>query len=281
LLLQLFYYLHQYVGFYFKPKGDQTVKLQIPPPQQVSLFVPSKYDILIYGPNGTGKTIFGATWSEAGNVLFADSDEGILSVRTSTIVQHKDRIFHVPVKDSSEDPHVKIPIGYLTVKQILTDLKETREYGEIRPKTVVLDSATTLGAFAMTHTLFVNKRLEPVLKDWGNQMKRLTDLIMLARSIPDINFIFIAHEQYTKDEISGQIWCLPLITGKLAAQLGLYFDEVYHAVVQQVGDKSKYLLQTKPTGIITAKSRFDLPSPIPNHYSSIAGSIEKLKGDKK
>lgn len=254
------------------------MKLQIPPPQQVSLFVPSKYDILIYGPNGTGKTEFAATWAELGPVLFADADEGILSVRTSPRLKNRDRIYHVPVKDTSDDPHVKIPIGFLTIKQIFEDLKSTGEYGGIKPKTVVLDSATTFGTFAMTRTLFVNKRLEPVLKDWGNQMKRMTDLIMLARSIPKMNFIFIAHEQYTKDEISGQIWCLPLITGKLAAQIGLYFDEVYHSMVQQVGTESKYLLQTKPTGIITAKSRFDLPSPMPTHYNSIKGSIEKLKG---
>jgi len=253
------------------------VKLQIPQPQQISLFIPTKYDILIYGPSGSGKTEFAGTWAEAGNVLYADTDGGILTLKTSPRLLHKDKIYAVTVVDASADSHVPNPIGFLTVKQMLTDIKETGKYGDIKPKTIVIDSATTTGDFAMTHTLFVNKRVEPVIRDWGHQMQRITELVTLARSILDVNFIFIAHEQYLADKISGQIWCLPLVTGKLAGRISLYFDEVYHSSVMPVGDGSKYLLETKPSGLITAKSRFDLPSPIPTHYSSIKGSIEKLK----
>lgn len=253
------------------------MKLQIPQPQQVSLFIPTKYDIMVYGPSGSGKTEYGGTWSEHGTVLMADADNGILSIKASPRIKHKDRIYRVPITDKADDPHIKQPIGYLTIKQIVEDVAATGMYGNVKPATIILDSATTIGTFAMSHTLFVNKRAEPVLRDWGQQMKRMIDLVTLARSIKDVNFIYIAHEQYTKDEISGQIWCLPLITGKLAAQISLYFDEVYHSKVMQVGDKSQYVLETKPTGIITAKSRFDLPSPVPTHYDSIKGSIEKLK----
>lgn len=254
------------------------MKLQIPQPQQVSLFIPTKYDIMVYGPNGSGKTEYAGTWSELGTVLLADADDGILSIKVSPRIKHKDRIYRVPIVDKPEDPHILQPIGFLTIEQIIKDVAATGMYGNVKPKTIVLDSATTIGQYAMSHTLFVNKRVEPVLRDWGQQMKRMVDLILLARSIKDVNFIYLAHEQYTKDEISGQIWCLPLITGKLAAQIGLYFDEVYHSKVMQVGTEVKYILETKPTGIITAKSRFDLPSPVPTHYNSIKGSIEKLTG---
>lgn len=253
------------------------MKLQIPQPQQVSLFIPTKYDIMVYGPSGSGKTEYGGTWGELGTVLMADADDGILAIRASPRLKCKDQIWRVPIVDEAEDPHILQPVGFLTIEQIVKDVKTTGMYGNVKPRTIILDSATTIGAYAMSHTLFVNKRVEPVLRDWGHQMKRMVDLITLARSIKDVNFIYIAHEQYTKDEISGQIWCLPLITGKLAAQISLYFDEVYHSKVMQVGDQSKYLLETKPTGIITAKSRFDLPSPVATHYNSIKGSIEKLK----
>lgn len=254
------------------------MKLQIPQPQQVSLFIPTKYDIMVYGPNGSGKTEYAGTWSELGTVLLADADDGILSIKASPRIKHKDRIYRVPITDKPEDPHIHQPIGFLTIEQIIKDVADTGMYGNVKPKTIVLDSATTIGQYAMSHTLFVNKRVEPVLRDWGQQMKRMVDLILLARSIKDVNFIYLAHEQYTKDEVSGQIWCLPLITGKLAAQIGLYFDEVYHSKVMQVGTEVKYMLETKPTGIITAKSRFDLPSPVSTHYNSIKGSIEKLTG---
>ena len=101
-------------------------------------------------------------------------------------------------------------------------------------------------------------------------------MIELGISLP-CNFIVLAHEQFVKDELTGRVWCLPLITGKYAYRIGGDFDEVYYATVKpNPQGKEVYSLETKPSGIITAKSRLDLPATIPTHFSSIVGKIEQL-----
>lgn len=251
--------------------------------QSISDYTPSKYQILIYGPSGTGKTIFGASWAASGNVLLIDSDNGVLSVRTApeNILpgEFKSRIFPLRVEEFPNG--AKTPQGYLTVHKAIEEIAATGEYDGTQISTIVLDSLTTLSEMILAQTVRVNGRVEPILKDWGQQMDKLVKLINRARSIQDVNFIAIAHEQYTKDEISGRIWCLPLITGKLAAKISLYFDEVYHTMVQQKGDKHEYLMNTKATGLITAKSRFNLPSPAPTGYAVLKGRIEQLKTSSK
>jgi len=255
--------------------------ITIPDPVNLNLFVPTKYDVLIFGGPKTGKTEFAGTWAEAGDVLYIDSDDGILTLRTSSRipVNLKENIYFVPVSDKSADPHVKQPIGWITIREVVKSLANTGAYADIEPKTVVIDSLTTASDYALSYTLHVNKHTgqQPTLPDWGRQMREITELITEARALNKINFICIAHEQYAKDELSGKVWCIPLVTGKLAHRMGLYFDEVYYAHIRAMGDKHEYKLNTKGSGLITAGSRFDLPNPIPTHYSSIKGAIEKIK----
>jgi len=256
--------------------------------QNIMTYVPTKYQVLIYGQSGTGKTTFGASWAKAvqgpalsgkGGILFLDSDEGIISIITAppNVITDdmKKHIFHAPIIEYP--PEAKTPQGYLTVQKAIDSIADTGEYEGCRPHTIVLDSITTLSEMILNHVVRMNGRVEPVLKDWGQQMDKITKLINRARGIQDVNFIAVAHEQYTKDEMSGRIWCLPMVTGKLAPKIGLYFDEVYHTTVFQKGDKHEYVMHTKATGLITAKSRFNLPSPCPTTFLSLKGKIEDLQ----
>jgi len=125
--------------------------------------------------------------------------------------------------------------------------------------------------------LFTNKHVgrQPTQPDWGQQMAKLVELITTAKNL-NINFLCIAHEQYRKDEISNHAWCLPLVTGKLADRLSLYFDEVYHSFIRQEGKNKLYLLRTKGTGLITAKSRLDFKEEIPSDAEILIKEFEKL-----
>jgi len=245
-------------------------------------YCPDAYNILIYGKNGSGKTEFAATWAEAGNVLYLDSDNGILTIKASSRIplEYKHRIKRVLVFDKSADPHIKIPVGYSIVKSVFDSLVTTGEFGGFKPVTVVVDSATTLTEYTLRHVLTSNRKApdaKPTQPDWGDLQNLTRGLINAGRALPSVNFIWIAHEKFDKDELSGRTWCLPLMVGQLAQQIGGYFDEVYHTDVFQVGTSHEYKMDTKATGLITAKSRLDLPSPIPTHYRSIKGSLEKLQ----
>lgn len=258
------------------------MQLTIPNPQSVNDYLPDSYNALIYGPSGTGKTEFWATWAEAGEVLGLDSDNGIVTIKASPRIppELKTKIKFVTIVDKSCDPHVKVPIGWDTIKSVIESVATTGKFGDCQPKTIVIDSLTTASAMAMTWVLNQNRKaidVQPTLPDWGRQVEELKRTVNMGRSIKNVNFICVAHEQYEKDELSGRVWCLPLVTGKFAQQIGGYFDEVYHAKVDQAGDKHLYKLDTKATGLITAKSRLDLPTPIATHYSSLKGSLERLQ----
>jgi len=250
--------------------------IQLPDPIQLSRFAPQSLNILCYGRNGTGKTEFAGTAPKP--ILFIDTDKGITTVLSSPRITDKDKIFMVPINDQPDPQHpAPQPLGFLTIKQILSDISKTGKYGTVEPKTVVIDTLTTAASFAMSYVLYINKHTgqQPTLPDWGRQMRELTDMITTGVGLKQ-NFIVLAHEQYMKDELSGRIWCAPLVTGKMAMEIGLYFDELYHANVREVGGKHEYILETKASGLITAKSRLDLANPIPSHFASIMPTMDKL-----
>jgi hypothetical protein len=257
------------------------VKLTIPDPQQVSVTPPEFVDALVFGLSGTGKTEFAASWSLAGPVLFLDSDNGILSVATSPRLTstQRDLIFQVPITDKSQDSHYKKPVGFLSVKTILEQVSTNGEFAGIVPKTIVIDSLTTLSEMCMAYVLTNNSKsanAQPTLPDYGTQMRELLNIVHLGVG-SRANFICIAHQQFTKDELSGRIWCVPLVTGKLSQNLPAYFDEVYYARVRQSGNSHKYTLLTKPDGMIVAKSRLGLPAEIDSSYVSIKTILEGLQ----
>jgi len=257
------------------------MKLQLPEPTQLKLFKPSKYDVLVYGKTGTGKTRFSGSWADAGPLVYIDTDEGMTSLKGPETKQ--DNIFRVPIQNQSEDKHLPGPIGWPTVLGVVKLLNEegvypTQTHGDIKPKTLVVDSLTTASQYCLDWVLYTNKHVgqQPTQPDWGKLRNNLINMINYGRTMKNINFILVCHQQYLKDELSGQVWCLPNVVGKLAHEIGLYFDEVYHATVEQTAGKHNYVLETKATGLITASSNLNMPAKIQSHYNSLKGRIEEL-----
>jgi hypothetical protein len=256
------------------------MKVNVPDPVQLSLIPPRNIDALIYGVSGTGKTVFASLFEPP--VLFLDSDNGVLSLMTSNLISQaqRDQIYPLPITDTSSDPHVKGPVGWLTVKAIMDTVHKSKGvYLDLPVRTVVLDSLTTMSEFCMTYVLSINGKqpnAQPSLPDYQRQMKELLDVIHIGVATP-CNFICLAHQQFVKDELSGRIWCLPLVTGKLAQNLPAYFDEVYYAQARETGGKYKYTLLTKPDGLVVAKSRLDLDAVIPTDPTQILTKLGTLR----
>ena len=257
------------------------MQLIIPDPVSILDYMPSAYKILVYGQSGTGKTEFAATWAEAGTLLYMDTSQGMLTVKSSPRLTHKHNIFFNTIHDIADDPHIKRRIGWDILKSITESVRDTGKFGNCTPKTLVLDDLTVGAEYALTCALQIHNKspeAEVTQPDWGKQIALIRNLINSARSIKGVNFICLAHEQFVQDKLSGRTWCLPLVTGKYANQVAGYFDEVYHTKVESIGGKQQFIMDLRPSGLIgVAKSRFDLPASVPTHYSSIKGSLEKLQ----
>ena len=199
----------------------------------------NKLKVLAYGQSGSGKTCFAGTFP---NSYFYDTDNGMLSLRNS-----KNKIEF----DTYNDADLSKPKAILEIDKKTGELQKDCPYD-----TIVVDGITTIADLAMNRILFNNGRAGgvPQQQDWLQQMNWIKNFIVTLLALPK-HIVVLAHEQIEKDENFGSIKALPLVTGKLAGKIGLFFDEVYNSQAVTKGKETDYRLLTKSTSVYTAKSR--------------------------
>ena len=98
------------------------------------------------------------------------------------------------------------------------------------------------------------------IQDWGNILD-LHQLALIAfRDLP-ITFICNMHEQVIQNEHTKLIRGMPSLNGKLAGEMGKFFDVVGHMSVTPQG---KYIMETKATNRYQAKSRINIDKTLEN-----------------
>ena len=128
-------------------------------------------------------------------------------------------------------------------------------------ESIALDSLTTLADKKMDTLRASATSKVPTQQDYLLQMNYIMNITKYFLDIPTITVI-TAHEELMKDELTGQIMGVPLITGKLKFKLPLFFSEVYHARITRKGGEEKYVFMTKADSLYQAKSRLAARAPI-------------------
>ena len=188
----------------------------------------------VYGVAGSGKTTFGATFP---NPIFLDMNKGLLSVRDKDVA-------YVELYTST----------FVEIKDAL-DSAINSEYDSI-----IIDSMGEISEACMRHILQLNRRTKPEYSDWDSFFHGMKDFILKIRNC-DKHVLCICHEGCEKDEGTGRLWYRPAFQGQLRTKYDAYFDELYHAEVEQVpGKATVYKLLARPSGIFTAKSRLLRPT---------------------
>ena len=260
------------------------LQYNLPDPETIDKTFPTDLDVLLYGGGKTGKTLFAASFAHEGPVLMLDTGKGSLSLRTNPLIITDELRSEVYVQSIPRYDHRAqrpVPIGWSICEEIMDQLEKTGSFGPVAPRTLILDEATAASEMALQSVLHTTGHIDAAQvtqPEWGQLRKRTLSFITRGRGLKGINFIFIAHEQYLKDELSGHTCCLPSMIGKLAHEISGYFDEVYHTKVRQMGQRHEYIMDTKPTGVITAGSRLNLPTPMDTSYGSLRKAIDKVTG---
>ena len=263
------------------------LKINLPDPAPLDQIIPTDIDILLYGAGKTGKTLLAASFAHEGPVLILDTGKGSLSLKTNPDIitpELRENIFiqKIPRYDSSA--RVVIPTGWAVCEAIMDSLEKTGEFAGVKPRTLVLDEATAASEMALQAVLYAAKKsldassLLPVTQpEWGSLRKRMINFILKGRGLTGINFIFITHQLYVKDEDSGAVLeILPNVVGKLAWEISAYFDETYYCRTQPRGTSQDFMLHTRPFRQAIAGSRLNLPSPLANSYESLKEAINKV-----
>ena len=214
-----------------------------------------KVDALVYGRAGTGKTLLGGTFP---NPIFVDTDNGLLSLRK---------------KDVAFISCHRIDGGswWNTVREA-TKLALDSNY-----ESVIIDSFPLVCEAMLASICSQNRKTKPTFDEWVALWNGTQEYIAMVRASTK-NSLFICGEQFERNEITGQVWCLPALQGQARTKVDHLFDEIYHAETEMVSGKpAKYSLLVRPDGTSTAKSRAlsatATTSSIDPHYQSIKNLI--------
>lgn len=211
-----------------------------------------RYQALIYGDKGTGKTKLLAT---ARLPVFVDSFDpgGMLSLREEI----KRGIVVADVRWESEDP--KNPTVFQEWQEVFKERVKNGWFEQFA--TYSIDSLTTFSQCIMNYVL--KKRGKPggipstgagADNDYVLQMNLLENALALIFNLP-CDVIVTAHPEAEKDELIGKIFIGPMITGKAKVRIPLLFSELYYAKAEHTKDGVVYSLQTRPSALIKASTR--------------------------
>ena len=219
--------------------------------------------LLAFGNSGAGKTCFAAGFPTP--MLYLDFD-GKVDSAALFHKQDKERLAAIDVRMLHGNLTGISPINELE-KIITTELIPQERAGELKFKTLVLDSLTTFSAQVLRHIVDTNPGInrattkqgkQPGLQDYGILKREFAKLIPGLLSLP-CNVVMLGHISTEKDEMTGELIRGPLMDGGFAKELPIYFKEVHRAFVDE---KGKHVLQTKADSKYSCRSQIPgLPNP--------------------
>lgn len=203
--------------------------------------------VLIYGGTGTGKTYSLKTFKLP---LFVDSFDPGGSVCLKEYVKEGKAI----VRSEFEVEDWDSPSAFDKWDRGFDGLVRSGVFDSVG--TYCLDSATTWAQAAMNVVLKTNGRAGkvPHQNDWYPQMVLIEKSLRSIMNLP-CDIVFICHDDAVKDEMTGALSKLPLLTGKLSKRIPLLFSEMYYANVNRTSKGAEYRWQTVADSQVAARSR--------------------------
>lgn len=236
-------------------------------------------NILAYGEPGCGKTRFLGSVAEVLYTLGADVDNGFKTLRyvpkewLKNFVPIRvdafadiDKLYKLVLKN---DPDLW-EREFNTVNKVMRDKNDPAYVRVLKPfeaigidtwselNWIVKEAKRSLLGKQGGGSLVWRENIQ--IQDWGNILD-LHQLAMEAFRDAPITFICNMHEQIIQDEKTKLIRGIPSLNGKLAAELGKYFDIVGHMSVNAQGE---YIMETKTASRFQAKSRLPIDKTIKN-----------------
>ena len=192
------------------------------------------YNALLYGQTGNGKTYSARTLPE-GKTAIISTEKKLLNIKDMKFDFYQPENWQELrwlYKNLSKNPHFLKKYDYVLVDS-LTEVNEMcKEYivnVERRNKKTnigqVYDEALSM-------------------QDWGLLSIKMSKFVRYFRDLK-YNVIITALEDKNKDETTGKITVAPSINGKLALNLGGFFDSVFRSVKNTIEGKTKYYFQTE------------------------------------
>lgn len=152
---------------------------------------------------------------------------------------------------SQAQPPKDAPKGWMGMGDILDDL----ETNHSQFCGACIDTASTVEDHIKRFISFTNKRGKFEFADWDALLLSWKELFSFFYSINLPLKIINMHQQWEKEELTGKITILPLITGSFRNHAGRDMAELYLNYIEPVKDKSpNYMWQIAPNEKIVTRS---------------------------
>lgn len=121
---------------------------------------------------------------------------------------------------------------------------------------VALDTLTMAENHIKRYIAFTNRKAKFEYAEWGVLLMSYQELFSYFYSIPVPLKIINMHLQYDKDEFTGRVKLLPLITGSFKDKAGADVSEFYHCTIKENGPNKlpSYTWRVAPTSQFVARS---------------------------
>lgn len=237
----------------------------------------SKYiKVLLCGSPGTGKTCFAASLPLP--ILFLDFD-GKVNSAGRWFEEDKERLDLIDVRPLNKSLGKADPIEEMNTI-IKNELVPQQESGEMKYKTLVIDSVTNFSAAVLAHIVRTNpgiKRVsstqgvQPGMQDYGILKREFAKLIPGILSL-DMNIVMCAHVKTDRSDFTGEIIRSPMMDGSFGQELPIFFEEVWRTFMKD----GKPMAQTKSDNYFNfCRSQIPkLPNPVLLDYKKITGGAQ-------
>lgn len=225
---------------------------------------------LFCGPPGSGKTCVAAGFPYP--MIVADFD-GKIDSAAAWYAGDSERLAGIEVRDYSRQLDGKDQI--VEFLKLLNELSAQQKAGEMKIKTLVIDSVTTFSSAVLNHIIKTNPGIKRVasaqglqagMPDYGILKREFGRLIPGLLSLP-INVVMTAHVKVDRNELTGEIVRSPIMDGSFSQELPIFFKEVYRVFMKD----GKPFAQTKSDQYYDfCRSQIPrLPNPVPLSYENL------------
>lgn len=211
-----------------------------------------KFNFLVYGESGVGKTRFCGSVCDVPELcpaLLLDVEGGSLTLRS----------IYPELECVRIDTWEKL-------QRVHSRLKSHPDHGY---KTIIIDSITEMQKIGMDHTMQVRKggddQQVPELKEWNINIEQVRRYVRAFRDLQGVNTLFTALVRADVDKRTGLARKKPSLNGKVADEVCGFLDIVTYLGMEEVDKVNTRILQTGNTAGTVAKDRSNfLPMLIAN-----------------